>query len=112
MFSWDEDHYSDVRTRSASIYGDTIWHLTPQTNATIGLRYTKDSKRMTWHVPGRVSPQLDDFLNRFGPLAGVNAATFPSNVIFATAAQLASSPVSRDKDWTDWSPRLVLDHKL
>ncbi|MYN26834.1 TonB-dependent receptor [Duganella levis] len=112
VFSWDEDHYSDVRTRSASIYGDTIWHLTPQTNATVGLRYTRDSKRMTWYVPGRVSSQLDDFLNRFGPLAGVNAATFPSNVIFATAAQLTSSPVSREKDWTDWSPRLVLDHKL
>ncbi|MTV36784.1 TonB-dependent receptor [Duganella radicis] len=112
QFSWDETHYSDVRTKSASIYGDTIWHLTPQTNATIGLRYTRDNKRMTWFVPGRVSPQLDDFLNRFGPLAGLNAASFPSNVIFANAAQLASSPVTREKDWTDWSPRLVLDHKL
>jgi iron complex outermembrane receptor protein len=112
QFSWDETHYSDVRTKSASIYGDTIWHLTPQTNATVGLRYTKDTKSMRWHVPGRVSPQLDDFLNRFGPLAGLDASSFPSNVVFATAAQLASSPVSREKDWTDWSPRLVLDHKL
>lgn len=112
QFSWDETHYSDVRTKSASIYGDTIWHLTPQTNATVGLRYTKDTKSMRWHVPGRVSPQLDDFLNRFGPLAGLDASAFPSNVVFATAAQLASSPVSREKDWTDWSPRLVLDHKL
>jgi len=112
QFSWDETHYSDVRTRSASIYGDTIWHLTPQTNVTVGLRYTRDNKRMTWFVPGRVSPQLDDFLNSFGPLAGLNAASFPSNVIFANAAQLASSPVTREKDWTDWSPRLVLDHKL
>ncbi|WP_373987633.1 TonB-dependent receptor [Duganella sp. BuS-21] len=112
VFSWDETHYSDVRTRSASVYGDTIWHLTPQTNATVGLRYTKDKKRMTWHVPGRVSPQLDDFLNRFGPLAGLNAASFPSNVVFDTAARLAASPVSREKDWTDFSPRLVLDHKL
>jgi iron complex outermembrane receptor protein len=112
VFSWDETHYSDVRTRSAAVYGDTIWHLTPQTNATVGLRYTRDNKRMTWYVPGRVSPQLDDFLNRFGPLAGVDASTFPSNVIFATAGQLAAAPVSREKDWTDWSPRLVLDHKL
>jgi iron complex outermembrane receptor protein len=112
VFSWDETHYSDVRTRSVSLYGDTIWHLTPQTNATFGLRYTRDKKRMTWYVPGRVSPELDDFLNRFGPLAGVDASTFPSNVIFATAAQLAGSPVTREKEWTDWSPRLVLDHKL
>ena len=112
VFNWDETHYSDVRTRSASIYGDTIWHLTPETNATIGLRYTRDNKSMTWFVPGRVSPQLDNFLNRFGPLAGLDASAFPSNVIFGTAAQLASSPVQREKDWTDWSPRLVLDHKL
>jgi iron complex outermembrane receptor protein len=112
VFSWDETHYSDVKTRSASIYGDTIWHLTAATNLTAGLRYTQDKKQMTWYVPGRVSPQLDNFLNSFGPLAGLNAASFPSNVIFATAAQLASSPVTRDKDWTDFSPRLVLDHKL
>ncbi|SDG44933.1 MULTISPECIES: TonB-dependent receptor [unclassified Duganella] len=112
VFAWDETHYSKVRTRSSSMYGDTIWHLTPQTSATVGLRYTRDKKRMTWHVPGRVSPQLDDFLNRFGPLAGVDASDFPSNVIFGTAAQLAASPVSREKAWSDWSPRLVLDQKL
>lgn len=112
MFSWDETHYSDVHTRSVSAYADTIWHLSPQTNVTAGLRYTRDHKQMTWFVPGRVSSQLDDFLNAYGPLAGLNAAAFPSNVIFATAAQLAASPVSRSKDWTDFSPRLVLDHKL
>jgi len=112
VYPWEENHYSTVATRSASAYGDTILHLTPATNATVGLRYTEDRKQMTWYVPGRVSPQLDDFLNAFGPLAGVNAATFPSNVIFATAAQLAASPVTREKKWTDWSPRFVLDHKL
>ncbi|OFA01812.1 TonB-dependent receptor [Duganella sp. HH101] len=112
VFSWDESHYSDVRTRSASIYGDTIWHLSPSTNVTAGLRYTQDKKQMTWFVPGRVSPQLDNFLNSYGPLAGLDASAFPSNVIFSTAAQLAASPVTREKDWTDWSPRLVLDHKL
>ena len=111
VFSWDETHYSDVRTGSAAVYGDTIWRLTPNTNFTAGLRYTRDSKRMTWQVPGRVSPQLDDFLNRFGPLAGVNASSFPANVIFAGAAQLAAAPVSRQKSWSDWSPRLVLDHR-
>ena len=111
VFAWDETHYSDVKTRSASIYGDTIWHVTPSTNVTAGLRYTRDKKQMTWHVPGRVSPKLDDFLNMFGPLAGLNAASFPSNVIFDTAAPLAAAPVTRAKDWSDFSPRLVLDHK-
>jgi iron complex outermembrane receptor protein len=112
VFSWDESHYSHVKTKSASVYGDTIWHLTPATNVTVGLRYTFDRKTMTWYVPGRVSPALDDFLARYGALAGLSASSFPSNVVFATAAQLASSPVTRSKDWTDLSPRLVLDHKL
>jgi iron complex outermembrane receptor protein len=112
VFSWDETHYSDVGTKSASVYGDTIWHLTPSTSATVGLRYTRDRKSMMWYVPGRVSAQLDGFLNMFGPLAGLTASSFPSNVIFSSAAQLASSPVTREKDWTDFSPRLVLDHKL
>ncbi len=67
---------------------------------------------MTWYVPGRVSPDLDNFLNMFGPLAGLTAASFPANVIFDTAGKLASSPVTRSKDWTDFSPRLVADHKL
>ena len=111
VFAWNETHYSDVRTRSASVYGDAIWHLSPATNATVGLRYTRDQKRMTWYVPGRVSPKLDDILNMYGPLAGLNAASFPSNVIFNTAARLAATPVSREKEWTDFSPRLVLDHK-
>lgn len=112
LFSWDENHYSNVRTQSAAIYGDTIWRLTPQTSATLGLRYTRDKKRMTWHVPGRVSPQLDVFLDRFGALAGLSPASFPSNVIFASAAQLAAAPVTREKAWSDWSPRVVLDHRL
>ena len=112
VFPWNETHYSDVRTRSASIYGDTIWHLSDKTNLTAGLRWTQDKKDMTWYVPGRVSPALDSFLNMFGPLAGLTAASFPANVIFGTAGKLASSPVTRSKDWTDFSPRLVADHKL
>jgi len=112
VFPWAETVYSDVQTKSWSLYGDTIWHLTNTTNLTAGLRWTKDQKGMTWYVPGRVSPELDNFFNMFGPLAGQSAASLPSNVIFDTAHQLAASPVSRSKDWTDYSPRLVLDHKF
>jgi iron complex outermembrane receptor protein len=112
VFPWDETHYSDVKTKSASVYGDTIWHLDDKTNLTAGLRWTQDRKTMTWYVPGRVSPGLDDFLNTYGPLAGLDAAAFPANVIFDSAGKLAGTPVSRSKDWTDFSPRLVADHKL
>ena len=112
VMPWAETVYSDVQTKSASVYGDAIWHLSPSTNLTTGLRWTSDKKTMTWYVPGRVSPELDTFFNTYGPLAGQSAASLPSNVIFDLAHQLAASPVSRSKDWTDFSPRLVADHKL
>ncbi|MES2148193.1 MAG: TonB-dependent receptor [Pseudomonadota bacterium] len=111
-FPWTETHYSDVHTKSMSVYGDAIWHLATATNVTTGLRWSKDEKTMTWFVPGRVSPEFDTLIKTYGALAGLTLASFPPNVIFAAAAQLASKPVSRTKDWTDFSPRLVLDHKL
>jgi iron complex outermembrane receptor protein len=111
-FPWAETHYSDVHTRSISAYGDAIWHVSANTNVTTGLRWTKDEKSMTWFVPARVSPEFDAFLKSYGALAGLTPASFPSNVVFAAAAQLAATPVTRTKDWTDFSPRLVLDHKL
>lgn len=111
-YAWNETHYSDVQTKSMSLYGDAIWHVTANTNLTTGVRLTKDKKTMTWYVPGRISTDLDNFLNSFGALAGLTPASFPSNIVFASASQLAGTPVSRTKDWNDFSPRLVLDHKL
>lgn len=111
-FPWSESHYSDVHTRSASAYGDVIWHVTGATNLTTGLRWSRDEKSMTWYVPPRVSPAFDALINSFGGLAGLRPGSFPSNVIFAAASQLAAAPVTRTKEWTDLSPRLVLDHKL
>jgi iron complex outermembrane receptor protein len=111
IYPWQETHYSDVQTKSSSIYGDVIWHVTPSTNLTTGLRWSQDSKTMTWYVPGRVSTDLDTFLKTYGPYVGLTPASFPSNIIFDAAALLASTPVTRTKDWTNMSPRLVLDHK-
>ncbi|MES2129146.1 MAG: TonB-dependent receptor [Pseudomonadota bacterium] len=109
---WDETHYSDVHTRSSSVYGDAIWHMNDKTNVTTGLRYTRDEKTMTWFVPGRVSPELDEVLRTYGALVGLSPASFPSNAVFDAAAKLASKPVSRTKSWTDFSPRLVFDYKM
>jgi iron complex outermembrane receptor protein len=111
-FPWAETHYSDVHTRSISAYGDAIWHVAANTNVTTGLRWTRDEKSMTWFVPPRVSPEFDAFVKGFGALAGLTVNSFPPNVIFSAAAQLAATPVTRTKEWTDFSPRLVLDHKL
>ncbi|SEN23755.1 iron complex outermembrane recepter protein [Duganella sp. CF517] len=111
-FPWGETTHNYLRTRAFSVYQDVIWHATPSTNLTLGLRWSRDRKNMEWHVPGRESPALDALLNTYGPLAGLDASALPSNQIFYAAGQLAATPVHSTKSWTDWSPRLVLDHKL
>jgi iron complex outermembrane receptor protein len=111
-FSWDESTYPVLHTRAVSIYQDIIWHLTPATNLTTGIRWSRDRKNMQWHTPGRQSPALDTLLNTYGPAAGLDASALPANVIFSAAGALAATPVNASHSWSDWSPRVVLDHKL
>ena len=117
-FPWSETISNTALTQSGSVYGDTIWHVTDASNLTLGLRWSEDKKTMSWETTSRLSPQLDSFLNTYGPkvprqLGGpYSPASFPSNVLFATAASLAYSPVSQSKSWTNFSPRFVFDHKL
>jgi iron complex outermembrane receptor protein len=112
IFGWEENNYARLHTRAFSLYGDLIWRLAPGTRLTTGLRWSRDHKEMQWQVPGRQSPALDTLLNTYGPAAGLDASALPANVIFAAAGPLAATPVSATHSWTDWSPRLVLDHKL
>lgn len=112
VFGWQEDNHANLRTRAYSIYGDLIWRLAPGTRLTTGLRWSRDRKQMQWQVPGRESAALDALLNTYGPAAGLDASALPPNIIFAAAGPLAATPVNATRSWTDWSPRLVLDHKL
>ncbi|KQQ39969.1 hypothetical protein ASF61_03925 [Duganella sp. Leaf126] len=111
-FPWGETTYNVLRTRAFSLYQDVIWHVTPATNLTLGLRWSRDRKQMTWQVPPRQSPALDQLLDTYGAPAGFSAASLPANQIFYAAGLLAAQPVTTTKRWTDWSPRVVLDHKL
>jgi iron complex outermembrane receptor protein len=111
VFGWEENNYASLHTRAASIYGDMIWRLAPDTRLTTGLRWSRDRKEMQWHVPGRQSAALDNLLNTYGPAAGLDASALPANVIFSAAGPLAAAPVNATRSWSDWSPRLVLDHK-
>ena len=111
-FPWSEFEHNTAQSRSWSVYGDTIWHLDPKSNLTFGLRFTEDRKTMSWLTPPRDSLALDQFLNSWGYAAGgLTPASFPSNIAFATSAQLSATQVERTKSWTNFSPRLVLDHK-
>jgi iron complex outermembrane recepter protein len=121
---WTEAMLNTSVTTSYSLYGDLIWHLTPSTNLTTGLRATYDKKSMSWYTPPYSATALDDqFVAAtgapFGDTAGavlsaLSGATVPpiTNITYSNAAQTASTPLAAEHHWTNLSPRVVLDQKL
>ncbi|HZS23154.1 MAG TPA: TonB-dependent receptor, partial [Pseudonocardiaceae bacterium] len=121
---WAERMINSSITTSYSLYGDVIWHLTPTTNLTTGLRETYDKKSMSWYAPPYSATALDDqFMNATGApfgvttgalLSALSGGTVPplTNIIFSNAALTASSPTSAEHHWTNLTPRVVLDQKL
>jgi iron complex outermembrane receptor protein len=121
---WSEATANASVTTSYAVYGDVIWHLTPTTNLTTGLRETVDRKSMTWYVPPYSASALDAEFTAaagapFGAVAGQVLSALAgqpvppiTNLIFSSAALSASSPVSAEHHWDDLTPRLVLDQKI
>ncbi len=122
---WQEGIQDRGEYKSYAIYGDTIWALDQSTNLTVGGRYTYDEKSFSWYNPPRTATALDA---RLGTL---NQANFFPTVVglgllsAQTAAQLqgavtsniefnnptsSTSPFSASSSWTNFSPRVVLDH--
>lgn len=112
-YIWDERTYFGMKTQSMALFGDVIWHLAPMTNLTGGVRYTRDKKKPSWFVPAATSNAPPGTVLPVGNAiaTGFLGAT-TTNILFIDQANVASSPVSSSHSWTDWSPRLVLDHKL
>jgi iron complex outermembrane receptor protein len=121
---WSERMINSSVTTSYSLYGDVIWHLTPTTNLTTGLRETYDKKTMSWYTPPYSAAALDDQFSAatgapFGVTAGallsaLAGGTVPpiTNILSRHAAATASSPISAEHHWTNLTPRVVLDQKL
>lgn len=121
---WSEKMVNASVTSSYSLYGDVIWHLTPTTNLTTGLRETFDRKTMSWYVSPYFANALDaQFVGATGAPFGVTAGQVLSeltgqaiptitNIIYSNAALTAASPVSAEHHWNNLSPRLVLDQKI
>lgn len=124
---WQEAMHNEGRFRALAWFGDAIWHLSPKTNLTAGLRLTRDQKRFSWYNPLRTAAGLDQQLGALdaaqffpglvaaGALSQADAdglqAALRSNLLVATSGA-TSSPLQIEKNWTDLSPRLVIDHKL
>ena len=125
--SWQESMINKGTYRSDAIYGDAIWHLTPQVNLTTGVRFTHDSKEFSWYNPPRVADGLDAALaelnqaNFFPTLVGLGALSqaqataaqgaLTQNIEFNNAAA-TNGRVTMSNSWSDVSPRLVLDYKF
>jgi iron complex outermembrane recepter protein len=128
--SWQEGMNNTGDFKAYALFADTIWHLSPATNLTTGIRFTRDEKKFSWYNPLRSAPGLDPQLAVFSPdffaqlvaagaldeataaaLAGMAGFLQTSNVEFNNPAW-AAAPAYVEKSWNNVSPRLVLDHHL
>ena len=102
---WTEHMINGLTSKSASVYGDVIWHLSPGTNLTVGVRMTHDSKTTSWTVPAATSSDPTAAMVAQGVLG-------LKNILLANASMVAPLFPQASKSWNDTSPRFVLDHKL
>jgi len=93
--AFDETALVDVKTESYALFGDAIWAITEDTNLTFGLRASYDAKSQDIKNP-----------NAFGLL-------FASpNQLLDEDGNVDPSRASSHENWSDVSPRLVVDHRI
>ncbi len=126
--TWQERMENQAAARSASLYGDAIWHLTPRLNLTTGARLSYDAKQFSWYNPPRVAPGLDAQLASLpagflpGLIAGLDQALsqfgqhytgtgLTQNIEYSNALT-TNAPLPIKRHWHDVSPRAVLDYRL
>jgi len=113
--------------RAYAIYGDVIWHMSSDTNLTVGGRYTHDQKSFSWYNPVRSATALDAQLgalkqaNFFNTLVALKQITAQQSALLqgVTAKNIefnnpgsTSAPFDSSRSWNNFSPRLVLDRHL
>ena len=125
---WGEDMINTGDFQAFAVFGDVIWQATDQLSITAGVRYTKDEKSFSWLNGPRIAPELDATLQALDDmgvlaLAGATPADFQFDFIFDLSS-LAGVPCDNgvtiaegvtctlNDDWSDVSPRLVIDYKL
>jgi iron complex outermembrane receptor protein len=125
--TWREGMMNKETAKSASIYGDAIWHLTPRLNLTTGVRLSHDVKEFNWFNPPRAAPGLDAQLARLPAgvlpnlIAGLDRAlsqfgqrytgTGLTQNIEYNNPLTTQVPLSIKRSWNDASPRAVLDYR-
>jgi iron complex outermembrane receptor protein len=124
---WRESIHDTGDYRAYAVYGDTIWHLGPATNLTLGGRLTHDDKRFGWYNPPRIASELDASLaimqqaqvlpiavalKLLTPQQAASLQALPArNAEFNNTVSIAA-PFTAARSWNNFSPRIVLDHRL
>ena len=123
--TWQENMFNHANNSAQAVYGDVIWHLTPQWNLTTGLRYTRDQKEFSWYEPVRNAGAVDmgvagltqaGFFQQVAQMQGQAVANqlygFLTQNQLLTSPGATTAPLSAKNSWTDVSPRVVLDYKF
>jgi iron complex outermembrane receptor protein len=113
---WREAMYNHGDFEAYAAFGDVIWHLNDRTNLTVGLRYTRDTKKFTWKNGAHETPELDEVVATLEQAGFFDSFPIPaeayrfSDIVFAVDTPNAG--VTREDTWDDVSPRFVLDYKI
>ena len=125
---WVEDISNVADNHAWSLFGDATYQILPELDVTAGLRFTEDSKKFQWVappvqikggssviVPGAIAQNFgfpgDIDLQSFAQtIFGMSNGSTGGNLIFNTAPLPQGDTFTRSADWTNLSPRFVVDY--
>lgn len=125
---WTEAMNNRADNTAWSVFGDATYTVMPDLDVTAGLRFTDDSKKFQWVappvlikggssviVPGAISQNFgfpgDVDLQTFATtLFGMANGSTGGNLIFNTAPLPQGQAFNRSAEWTNLSPRFVVDY--
>lgn len=119
---WQEAMHNSRELTSYAVYGDLTYSLTDRLDATVGLRWSSDSKDFgiqsnytnTILIPTLSGPATGgtsvstDILSLSSPLI---PTAIPFGLIFFEQIGTAGNPVQKDDSWSSVDPRLVLNYQ-
>ncbi len=94
--TWKEATHNTGNFRSIAFFVDVTWALTDKLDVTTGIRYTHDQKSLTIDSQYQNSIILPQGLG---------------SVPFGFAFYDQFNNVKQSDNWTDWTPRLVIDYQ-
>ena len=103
---WIEQMDNLGQNRSWSLFGDASYAVTDKLNLTAGLRFTDDAKTFNWFAPPVRVAGVTQVLTPAQLVSFNDLSSLVGNLIFAPA----NLPVVRSAQWTNISPRFVIDY--